>query len=469
VPSADAVTSASPEARPDDPDALEPGAVEGRPGRRFVIWLLVLVGVGVAIRFPYLWWDRRHVEFLGDSYYYHQGANLLADGQGFINPFTRNFYGETLEAADHPPAYLVYLALFSAVGLTSVTAHMFASALLGLSSIVLAGFVGRRVAGDRVGLIAAALVAVAPNVWRYDGAMLSEVMVIPLVLLAVLLGYRYWDRPSLWRLLWLGAVIGLGGLTRPELLLLVPMLVLPLALFTRRVSARTRWAWAVGASVVAGLVVTPWIAFNATRFEEPVLFTQNLGQTLAGANCDSTYYGELVGYWDFACPVAVLAENGISRSTLDSERSERLVREAGIDYMRDHPRRVPLVVGARVGRIVGVYRPTQQRDLDALTEGVTMWVATFGMITVPVTIAGAVAGGVVLRRRGRLSMPLVMPVASVLVTVVVFYAASRFRATAEGPMLVLCAVALDAAWRWWRSRPGRAGPERVDDDVPVPA
>jgi len=438
---------------------LEPGAETSPPERRFLGWLAAAVVLGAAIRFPYLWFDRRHVEFLGDSYYYHRGANLLADGEGFINPFTRDFFGETHEAADHPPLYLVYLALFSFVGLTSVTGHMFASALLGLSSIVLAGFVGRRIAGDRVGLIAAVLVAVAPNVWRYDGAMLSEVMVIPLVLLAVLLAYRYWDSPSVVRLLWLGLVIGLGGLTRPELLLLVPLLVVPLALLTRSVAMRARLTWMVAGSVVAGLVVTPWIAFNAARFEEPVLFTQNLGQTLAGSNCDSTYYGEIVGYWDFACPVAILADNGISRSTLDSERSERIVRQAGIDYMRDHAERVPAVVAARLGRIVGVYRPTQQRDLDALTEGVTMWVATVAMVTVPITIAGAVVGGVVLRRRGRSVLPLVAPIASVLVTVVIFYAASRFRATAEGPMLVLCAVAVGAGWRRLR---GPSGDERPD-------
>jgi hypothetical protein len=475
VPSADPVATASAEAGPDAHAALEPGAADGRPGRRFLIWLLVLVGVGVAIRFPYLWWDRRHVEFLGDSYYYHEGANLLADGQGFINPFTRNFYGETLQAADHPPAYLVYLSLFSVLGLTSVTAHMFASTLLGLSSIVLAGFVGRRIAGDRVGLVAAGLVAIAPNVWRYDGAMLSEVMVIPLVLLGVLLSYRFWDRPSLWRLVWLGVVVGLGGLTRAELLLMVPLLIIPLALLIRRLPMTTRVGWAVAGSVVVGIVVAPWIAFNAARFEEPVLFTQNLGQTLSGANCDTTYNGPLIGYWDFNCPTDLLAANGISRSTTDSERSERLVREAGIQYMRDHTRQIPGVVAARLGRIVGIYRPTQQRDLDADTEGVTRWVATLGMLTLPVTIVGAVAGTVVLRRRRRMVLGLVAPIASVLVTVVVFYAASRFRATAEGPLLVLCAVALDAAWRWWRTRstrgepsPAFGGGDPAPDQDPLP-
>jgi 4-amino-4-deoxy-L-arabinose transferase-like glycosyltransferase len=447
---------------------LEPGAVDARPGRRFVLAVAALVALGLAIRFPYIWADRRHVPFFGDGYYYHHGANLLADGEGFINPFARVLHGETYEAADHPPLYLVYLSLFSAVGLRSVTAHLLASVLLGLASIVLAGFAGRRVAGDRVGLVAAALVAVAPNVWRYDGAMLSEVAVIPLVLSAVLLGYRYWDRPSLWRLTWLGVVVGLGTLTRPELFLLVPLLVVPLSLLSRSIAWRRRLAWSAVASVAAALLLVPWLVFNATRFDQPVLFTQNLGGTLAGANCETTYYGDIVGSWDYNCPARILEANGITRSEEDMERSDGLVRSEGLSYARSNVGRIPVVVVARLGRVVGIYDPLGQRDLDAATEGVSRWVATTSMVTVPVTIGGAIAGAVVLRRRGRLGLPLYAPIACVLVTVVVFYGASRFRSTAEGPMLVLCAVALDAAWRWARRRRGARAGERVSP-APSPA
>src|SRR5438552_3798799 len=49
------------------------------------------------------------------------------------------------------------------------------------------------------------------------------------------------------------------------------------------------------------LVLTPWVVYNATRFEQPVLISTNLGYVVAGANCHKTFYGEQIGFWDVRC------------------------------------------------------------------------------------------------------------------------------------------------------------------------
>ena len=104
---------------PVTPDRLE------SPSRRFVGALVVIVLVGAAIRLGYVWFDRRHAdEVFNDGFYYHHGANLLADGHGFVNPFEWVLQGRSLQSADHPPLYLVYLAGFSAIGLRSTTSHL---------------------------------------------------------------------------------------------------------------------------------------------------------------------------------------------------------------------------------------------------------------------------------------------------------------------------------------------------------
>ena len=110
---------------------------------------------------------------------------------------------------------------------------MLASCLLGAASVAVGGLAGRRVAGPRVGLIAAALLAVYPNVWRFDAMVLSESLVILVVNVTILLAYRYWDRPGTGRLVAVGASIAVCALARSELLLLVPFLLVPLALVTR--------------------------------------------------------------------------------------------------------------------------------------------------------------------------------------------------------------------------------------------
>ncbi len=51
----------------------------------------------------------RHQTVWGDSYFYHESANLIADGKGFINPIDWIENHVRIQAADHPPLYLLYL------------------------------------------------------------------------------------------------------------------------------------------------------------------------------------------------------------------------------------------------------------------------------------------------------------------------------------------------------------------------
>lgn len=48
-------------------------------------------------------------------------------------------------------------------------------------------------------------------------------------------------------------------------------------------------------------MVSPWLVRNAESFNPPVLFSTDGSKTLAGANCNATYSGTLIGYWESAC------------------------------------------------------------------------------------------------------------------------------------------------------------------------
>src|SRR5690242_5995411 len=79
--------------------------------------LAIVVVAAFALRVAYVFAYRRHFDIGlgGDAYFYHAGANLLAEGKGFISP---QFYklGIHREAAEHPPLYLLYLAIPSILG-----------------------------------------------------------------------------------------------------------------------------------------------------------------------------------------------------------------------------------------------------------------------------------------------------------------------------------------------------------------
>src|SRR5262249_56916298 len=76
-----------------------------------------------------------------------------------------------------------------------------------------------------------------------DGMLQAESLAIFASIVAVWLAYRYLAAPSWPRLVFVGLAAGAGAMARSELILLVPLLVLPLALATRGESWKHRLLW----------------------------------------------------------------------------------------------------------------------------------------------------------------------------------------------------------------------------------
>lgn len=408
--------------------------------RRFWIGMAVVVAVAVAVRVTYIWMARRGLPVGGDSFYYHEGANLLAKGKGFIDPY--QYPARSVPAADHPPLYIVYLAAFSLVGLTSSTAHLLASAAAGVGTVIVVGLVGREIGGARLGLIAAALAAIYPNLWGYDGALESETVAQLAVALTLLAAYVWWRAPTRRNAALVGAGIALGSLARAELLFLVVLLTVPLALFKYEL-ARGERLRQLGVSVLATLIViAPWCAYNLSRFERPTLLSTGFGLALDSSACDAAFYGPFTGYWSRDCVLAAAARSGLPD---DADRSvlEAAHRKNATDYISGHLSRLPVVMLARVGRTTGLFQLRQQAALDSFVGGRERWFAWTAWWTYFAAAILAIAGGVILRRRRIPVFPLASLPVLVVITAAVFFGLVRYRAIAEVSLVVLAAVAVD--------------------------
>src|SRR5947208_500512 len=130
-------------------------------------------------------------------------------------------------------------------------------------------------------------------------------------------------------------------------------------------------------------------------------------------------------------------------------------RRRGYDYATDHLGRLPAVVAVRVLRTWGVYRPGLQWREERFFEGRDLRWQKAGTIAYFVLLALAIAGAVVLRRRGVPIFILVAPAVVVTVASGLGYGVIRFRMAAEIPIVVLAGVAVVAAVRSARVR--RAG------------
>jgi 4-amino-4-deoxy-L-arabinose transferase-like glycosyltransferase len=349
-----------------------------------------------------------------------------------------------VQAADHPPLYIVYLAMFSLVGFKGATAHLLASALVGVLTVVIVGLIGRELVGPRGGLIAAALAALYPNLWAYDGALESETMAQLGVALILLAAYVWWREPSRRRSVLLGGAVAFGALGRAELLLLALVLIVPLVLFRSGLVRPERVRQIFTAWVATGLLVAPWCIYNLTRFERPVLLSGGFEITLDSASCDDTYYGTSMGYWSRGCVDRALAKAGLAEDT-DRSVLAAMYRDDAFHYIRTHLSRLPVVVAARVGRVTGLWHLQQQAALDHIPAGREQELAWAAWYSYFALVVLSIAGGVVLRRRRIPVFPLLVFPALVLLTTMITFGQVRYRATAEVSLVVLAAVAIDAA------------------------
>jgi hypothetical protein len=411
--------------------------------RTVLFWfLLALVAAGALwLRLEYIWTARDGRALGGDALYYHSSANLVAQGRGFVNPFSYALRDRLEQSAEHPPLYVIYLAAFSWLGFTSIHAHLIASALLGSVTVAIGGLAGREMGGRKLGILTAVLLAVYPNVWRHDGMVMSETAAIFTTVLTIWLAYRFWWSPSLRRALALGVAVALAAMARSELALLVVFLVLPLVLWKRDqpFKQRARWLGAAGLGFLA--LLAPWLAYNYARFSKPTFLSAQFEVTLATANCPGTYEGEWKGYWDLSCAQTILQANGIDDPT--DPRTPGVLLDATKQYVGDHRDLIPGVVAARWGRLIGVYRTNQQVEIiDTYFEGGTESVVRAGIWTLWVMGGVSLIGAITLRLRHIPLTPLLGTIVTVFLAVTVLYTATRFRAPADAALCFLAAAGL---------------------------
>jgi 4-amino-4-deoxy-L-arabinose transferase-like glycosyltransferase len=402
-----------------------PGSFRGR--------LAIVAVLALAVRTAATVYHRDY-PVIGDALTFHLEGGHLAHGEGFRRIF------ENVPTAEHPPLFMVLIALFDLVGADGFLSQKLLLGLVGTLTVVLVGFLGRRVAGDHAGLIAASIAAVYPLLWLADGSLMSESLYGVFVVAVLLAAYGYRDHRSWKRAAILGALIGLAALTRGEALLLVPLLAIALLAFGP-LPGRARLEHIGALALAFALVLAPWTIRNLTTFKSPVLISTNSEGVWVGANCHQTYYGPIIGLWDFPC-------YGKTPSGDEAQQSAEY-RRRGWAYMRDHAGRVPLVLAARLGRLFDVFRPAQIRVYEA-SEGRPARSEHVGVWMFWVLAPFAAAGAVVLRRRREPLAILLVPIAMVILTALTTYGSTRFRFAAEPSVVVLAAVALDAlARRRW--------------------
>jgi 4-amino-4-deoxy-L-arabinose transferase-like glycosyltransferase len=168
--------------------------------------------------------------------------------------------------------------------------------LYGTASLVLIFLIGRRMFSERVGLMAATALAVWPAALVLTGSLLTETLYVMLELLFVWLCLRTSDRPTAARFALAGLCAGVATLTRPNLLLLLPLLPFWSAVVFR--GDRRALVKSLAVPAVALAVIAPWSVRNYLVFHKFIPVSTLSGISLLIGNNDLVLeYPDQIGYY----------------------------------------------------------------------------------------------------------------------------------------------------------------------------
>jgi hypothetical protein len=417
---------------------------------RWYLWLVLLSVAGMVAPVVWIVSNELHSSPTGDAFYFHEQASLIASGAGwFISPFPYLFHHAVVQSGQHPPLWILVLALADTLGIKSYPSQLLAACIIGAGAVFVTGLAAREAAGPRAGLLAAAIAAVYPNYWINYGLGLSETLVLLLVAAVVLVSLLFWQRPSPARAVALGFLCALAALTRAEQVLLLVLVLVPLALLLRGVAFRRRVLYVMLGLVTAIVTIAPWVGFNLSRFNDNTIFSTDSGTTLAMSNCEYVYSGPNIGRGVFRCLKSRPTTQPVTQAPspavpVDESVQDGRYRKKALTFVKAHLSAVPRVMAARAAREFGLFDPVKEMQIEHAVNRRPVAIADVGLAMYYVLVIGAVFGAVQLRRRRVTLVPFVGILVELILTAMLTFGQTRYRAPFEVVLVVLSAVAIDA-------------------------
>jgi 4-amino-4-deoxy-L-arabinose transferase-like glycosyltransferase len=203
--------------------------------------------------------------------------------------------------------------------------------VLGVGTVALIFEVGRRLFDNRVGLIAAAVLALWPNLIFHTAVILTETLFIFLVMAAVLLlvALPASTKRIRWRRLAVfGIILALSALVRPISLMLIPVLLV--VLVVAGIGWRSAIGYAGAATLAVLLVLMPWTIRNVRATDSFVPISTNFGDNL----CMSRHTGATGEFQ--AGPACAVRARGLKTPEYEVEVNNTNVRRA-VRFVKGHP------------------------------------------------------------------------------------------------------------------------------------
>ena len=383
---------------------------------------------------------------MGDSRQYDLWAQQLAGGQ-WIG--TEIFY--------QTPLYPYTLAVIYSIAGHSLDLVRVIQAILGGASCALLGLAGRRFFSDRVGVIAALLLALYPPAIFFDGLIQKsslDTFLIALVLASLgefQQGGRHWK----W-LIVLGATSGALVLNRENAWVLYPVAGAWLLFQFRDVPLGRRLGWAAVFLCASLVVLLPVGVRNFMVGGEFLLSTSQLGPNFfignnphASGSYESLVPGRGDALYERADAMA-LASKAVGRPLSPGEVSDYWLQQS-FAYIRAQPAQWLALLGKKVLLTFNAAEIPDTESIEAYADSSRVlrglsWF-NFGLV-----LPMAALGGWIHRRQWPALLILYALIASLALSVAAFYVMARYRHPVVPVLLLFSAAGVAAILDLRRAR-----------------
>jgi 4-amino-4-deoxy-L-arabinose transferase-like glycosyltransferase len=400
--------------------------------------LVLVVVAGAVLRLAWATYAARNPVGLHDPGFYRLLATQLATGEGYA-------YLDGLPTAYYPPGYafsLVPAAFLIHHGVVPEAWWEGTIATLNVLwqciAMVATADIARRVTGRAAaGVVAAAVLALWPNLVHQAMVPLTESLFLALVTVALAIAARApwssgWEP---WRIVAVGALLGAATLVRPITAPVFPLLVV--ALLVSRVGWRRTIATAAGVAGVAAIVLLPWVVRNAVQMDALTLST-NTGDNA----CMSRFVGSTGGFNFQENPCYDGRFDRLERPEYETE-GDSYRRSFALEFVREHPGDEARLWFRRLGATFhndadGVAALESYGDDPFLDDDLREILRDVANGYALVALVVAVPGLVLLVRRGPAGVLVLVATIGMLLPVVLFFGDPRFKV----PVLPAAAIAI---------------------------
>ncbi len=382
-------------------------------------WLLLVLALALLVRVLYLVhyhsmpdWDQLTV----DNYYHLHWAQSIAEG---------NILGDTTYF--RAPFYVYCLAFLYAVFGASLWVSRLFGLLVGLGSIVMTYFIGKRIFNSKVGLTAALLQGVYPAMIYFEGELLLDPLFTLLLQFAVYKLITWFDNRTTREALVSGLLLGLACITRPTALVFIPFVIILMAIKLRNTS------WWVRHSIVfvlgASLIIAPIFARNLAVADDPVLIASQGGINLyignnSNADGTSAVLPEPLGHNWRLKDITFLAEQDAGTELKPGNVSSYWMNRA-FQWIREHPGRFMWLYAKKLYCSFSNREISNNRNLDSFFNQVP--ILKYNPLSFGFLFALALLGSVVgFRHKPHICLLSLIVLVYVLATSLFFFN-SRFR------------------------------------------